>query len=84
MAAQACAVVATLIGLSCSAPASLEEVARDFALMRELDVYTWRGSTGWDDYEPAAGQYAFAWLHRFADLAARREDLGLLGPRLVW
>ena len=103
MAALVCAVVAVLIGASCSAPASvdaerctpaagpqgwtkpvsfsvledydkgasLEEVARDFALMRELDVYTWRGSLGWDDYEPAPDQYEFAWLHLFADLAAR-------------
>jgi hypothetical protein len=48
---------------------SLTEVARDFALMKELGVTTWRGSLGWDDYEPARGEYDFAWLHRFAALA---------------
>ena len=50
---------------------SLEEVARDFALMRALGVTTWRGSLGWDDYEPEPGVYDFAWLHQFAELAAR-------------
>lgn len=50
----------------------LDEVARDFDLMRELGVDTWRGSFGWDDYEPARGKYDFVWLHRFADLAAQR------------
>jgi polysaccharide biosynthesis protein PslG len=49
----------------------LAEVARDFELMRDLGVRTWRGSFGWDDYEPAPGRYDFAWLHRFADLAER-------------
>jgi len=50
----------------------LAEVAKDFALFRELGVTTWRGSFGWDDYEPSRGQYDFEWLHRFADLAARQ------------
>ena len=50
----------------------LDEVARDFDLFKELGVTTWRGSFGWDDYEPARGQYDFDWLHRFADLAAAR------------
>ncbi len=49
----------------------LDEVAEDFALMQELDVTTWRGSFGWDDYEPARGKYDFAWLHDFAELAGR-------------
>jgi hypothetical protein len=49
----------------------LHEVARDFELMRELEIDTWRGSFGWDDYEPARGEYDFAWLHQFADLAER-------------
>lgn len=49
---------------------SLEEVARDFALFRELGIRTWRGSLGWDDYEPTRGRYDFDWLHRFARLAA--------------
>ncbi|HEU4565704.1 MAG TPA: beta-galactosidase [Gemmatimonadaceae bacterium] len=51
--------------------ADLREVERDFALMRELGITTWRGSFGWDDYEPERGRYDFAWLHRFAELAAR-------------
>ncbi len=49
----------------------LREVERDFELMKRLGVRTWRGSFGWDDYEPERGRYDFAWLHRFADLAAR-------------
>lgn len=49
----------------------LDEVAEDFALMQELDVTTWRGSFGWDDYEPARGKYDFTWLHDFAELAKR-------------
>jgi hypothetical protein len=49
----------------------LAEVTRDFALMRRLGVRTWRGSFGWDDYEPARGRCDFAWLHRFADEAQR-------------
>src|SRR3982751_1047332 len=48
----------------------LAEVAKDFDLFRQLGVTTWRGSFGWDDYEPSRGAYDFAWLHRFADLAA--------------
>jgi len=54
----------------------LREVARDFALMRELGVTTWRGSFGWDDYEPERGRYDFEWLHRFAELA-EREGIAL-------
>ena len=49
--------------------ADLAGVARDFALMRELGVPSWRGSFGWDDYEPERGHYDFAWLRRFATLA---------------
>lgn len=49
----------------------LGEVEKDFALFRELGVTTWRGSFGWDDYEPSPGHYDFEWLHRFAALAAR-------------
>jgi polysaccharide biosynthesis protein PslG len=48
----------------------LADVAKDFQLFRELGITTWRGSFGWDDYEPARRHYDFAWLHRFADLAA--------------
>jgi polysaccharide biosynthesis protein PslG len=50
----------------------LADVARDFELFRQLGVTTWRGSFGWDDYEPSRGTYDFEWLHRFADLAASR------------
>jgi hypothetical protein len=47
----------------------LKEVAADFALFEALEIRTWRGSFGWDDYEPSRGRYDFAWLHRFAELA---------------
>lgn len=49
----------------------LDEVAEDFALMQALEITTWRGSFGWDDYEPSPGKYDFAWLHDFAELAGR-------------
>jgi polysaccharide biosynthesis protein PslG len=49
----------------------LADVAKDFALFQELGITTWRGSFGWDDYEPSRRHYDFAWLHRFADLASR-------------
>jgi polysaccharide biosynthesis protein PslG len=49
----------------------LADVAKDFALFQELEITTWRGSFGWDDYEPTRRHYDFAWLHRFADLAAQ-------------
>ena len=48
---------------------SLSEVARDFALFKELGVPVWRGSLGWDDYEPRPGQFDFDWLRQFAALA---------------
>jgi polysaccharide biosynthesis protein PslG len=48
----------------------LHQVALDFDAMRELHVRTWRGSFGWDDYEPSRGQLDFTWLHEFADVAA--------------
>jgi hypothetical protein len=37
----------------------LNEVAKDFQLMRELEIDTLRCSFGWDDYEPVRGQYDF-------------------------
>jgi hypothetical protein len=49
----------------------LDSIARDFALIRRLGADTWRGSFGWDDYEPERGVYDFAWLHRFVETAAR-------------
>lgn len=48
----------------------LGDIARDFGLFRELGITTWRGSFGWDDYEPEPGRYDFAWLRRFVELAA--------------
>ncbi|HEX2451808.1 MAG TPA: beta-galactosidase [Gemmatimonadales bacterium] len=49
----------------------LEDVQHDFELMQELGVSTWRGSVRWADHESERGRYDFAWLHDFADLAAR-------------
>jgi polysaccharide biosynthesis protein PslG len=51
----------------------LEEVDNDFALFNELGIDTWRGSLGWDDYEPERGRFEFSWLHRFAELAGRHH-----------
>lgn len=51
----------------------LEGVRNDFRLMHELGVSTWRGSFGWDDYEPERGEYDFAWLHAFAEVAAQER-----------
>ena len=53
----------------------LRDVERDFELMKQLGVLTWRGRLGWNDYEPERGRYDFAWLHRFADLAERHGIL---------
>jgi hypothetical protein len=50
----------------------LADVEKDFALFNELEIHTWRGSFGWDDYEPARGKYDFAWLDKFANRAATR------------
>jgi polysaccharide biosynthesis protein PslG len=47
----------------------LDQVAGDFARFRELGVTAWRGSFGWDDYEPAPGRYDLEWLDRFVALA---------------
>jgi polysaccharide biosynthesis protein PslG len=49
--------------------ADLAEVARDFALFRELGITVWRGSFGWDDYEPTPRRYDLDWLERFVSLA---------------
>src|SRR4051794_31035000 len=46
----------------------LNDIAKDFKLMQELDVDVMRCSFGWDDYEPSPGQYDFAWLEQFASL----------------
>jgi hypothetical protein len=43
----------------------LHQIAGDFALFRELGVTNWRGSFGWDDYEPEPGQFDLEWLERF-------------------
>ena len=47
----------------------LAAVARDFALLQELEIDTLRCSFGWDDYEAAPGVYDFAWLKQFVALA---------------
>lgn len=47
-------------------------VERDFLTFRELGIRTWRGSFGWDDYEPRRGRYDFTWLHEFVRRAERR------------
>jgi YD repeat-containing protein len=49
----------------------LNEVAKDFELMKELGIDLLRCSLGWDDYEPIQGQYDFAWLKQFVQLAQR-------------
>jgi polysaccharide biosynthesis protein PslG len=49
----------------------LADIRLDFASFRELGITTWRGSLGWDDFEPSRGKYDFGWLHRFADAAAQ-------------
>lgn len=52
---------------------SLQEVAKDFRLIKELGVNTWRGSFSWIDYEPRPGRFDFAWLHRFVKLAHKER-----------
>src|SRR5438105_11740893 len=47
----------------------LNTVAADFQLFNQLDITTLRTSFGWDDYEPARGQYDFTWLKQFVALA---------------
>lgn len=62
--------------------ADLRLVARDFHLMKQLGVPVWRGSFGWDDYEPSAGAFDFSWLRQFVQLAA---DSGIaLRPYLAY
>jgi hypothetical protein len=50
--------------------ADLADIDKDFALFKELEITTWRGSFGWDDYEPANGKFDLAWLHSFVERAA--------------
>ncbi len=50
---------------------NLKDIALDFELVKELGIDTMRVSFGWDDYEPTRGKYDFAWLHKFANLAAK-------------
>ena len=50
--------------------ADLADIDKDFALFKELEITTWRGSFGWDDYEPSRGKYDFTWLHAFVERAA--------------
>jgi hypothetical protein len=51
----------------------LRSVEADFRLFEELEVHTWRGGLGWDDYEPSRGKDDFAWLHQFAELAEKYD-----------
>jgi len=51
----------------------LGEVAKDFQLLQELGIDVLRCSFGWDDYEPAKGQYDFDWLKNFVKLAAQYD-----------
>ena len=51
----------------------LDAIARDFALMQELEIDTLRCSFGWDDYEPEPGVYDFAWLQEFVALAGEYD-----------
>jgi hypothetical protein len=51
----------------------LAEVQADIALFKELEIATWRGSLGWDDYEPARGRVDFAWLDKFLALTEREH-----------
>jgi len=48
----------------------LDEIAKDFGLMKELGIDVLRCSLGWDDYEPERGRYDFVWLKKFVGLAA--------------
>jgi hypothetical protein len=60
----------------------LSAIARDFALLQELEIDTLRCSFGWDDYEPEPGEYDFAWLQEFVALAG---DYGIqLRPYIAY
>jgi len=48
----------------------LDEIAKDFALVRELGIDELFVNIGWDDYEPEKDVYDFDWLHQFVELAA--------------
>lgn len=48
----------------------VSELEADFALFNELGIDTWRGSFGWDDYEPQQDQFDTGWLDTFATTAA--------------
>ena len=52
---------------------ALSDVEADFALFEQLGIHSWRGSLGWDDFEPQRGQHDFAWLEQFAELANRHH-----------
>lgn len=63
----------------------LNDIALDFQMMNDLGVDVLRCSFGWDDYEPAQGQYDFAWLEQFVALADQygiqlRPYLGYTAP----
>lgn len=63
----------------------VSELEADFALFNELGIDTWRGSFGWDDYEPTQDAFDVDWLHTFANTAATyginlRPYLGYTAP----
>jgi hypothetical protein len=51
----------------------LDQVRADFELFERLEIRTWRGSFGWDDYERERGRVDFSWLRRFAALVAEHR-----------
>jgi hypothetical protein len=42
---------------------NLDEIDADFALFDDLDIAIWRGSFGWDDFEPERGRLAARFSH---------------------
>jgi hypothetical protein len=49
----------------------LTRIEEDFRVLVDLGVREWRGSFGWDDYEPQAGRYDLEWLAEFVRTAQR-------------
>jgi hypothetical protein len=57
---------------------SLEDVRRDFELLRRLGIDTLRVSFGWDGIEPERNRYDFEFWDEFVDLAVRDYRLTLI------
>lgn len=57
---------------------SLEEVRRDFELLRASGIGVLRVSMGWDELEPQKDRYDFSFWDRFVDLAVREYRLRLI------